>query len=318
MTHLPVLKKNDTVSVIALGSGVKNPQAELLKASEFLKTWELRLNYPSDLFSQTTDFDVPANSSEKSFAHFMAAINNPDIKVIFNFRGGRYTDQIMPYLIKTNLPSTPKLIVGFSDTSQLLNFLAQQWHWPSIHGPVLRQLFSETVNQQSKMQLKKLLFGEISDVQLKLEPLNSFARDGKVLHDTILVGGNLLTLESTIGTPWQFSGKHNIVILEDIDEAASKINRSLNHLINAGIFSETNAIILGDFIYKETTIDIKENDPKGNFHYFFSWANQNKIPILKAQGVGHGVINQPLCFGTRTELRINTNHSILINTTTFI
>jgi muramoyltetrapeptide carboxypeptidase len=51
-----------------------------------------------------------------------------------------------------------------------------------------------------------------------------------------LLGGNLASLVSIIGTPFDFSWEGKIIFLEDINEPAYRVDRMLTQLFLAGKF----------------------------------------------------------------------------------
>jgi len=60
-------------------------------------------------------------------------------------------------------------------------------------------------------------------------------------------GGNLTLLCSLVGTPWLPSVPGGILVLEDVNEPAYKIERMLLQLLHAGVLAQQKAIVLGNF-----------------------------------------------------------------------
>jgi muramoyltetrapeptide carboxypeptidase len=84
--------------------------------------------------------------------------------------------------------------------------------------------------------LRDLLFNSINLVcEPTLSRLDSRGSIEGIL--TKVVGGNLTLVETSISTSWQFEGSGNIIFLENVGEAAYSIERSLDHMKQAGIFS---------------------------------------------------------------------------------
>ena len=52
------------------------------------------------------------------------------------------------------------------------------------------------------------------------------------------MGGCLSLLAATAGTPWQLNARGAVLFLEDVDEAAYRIDRMLTQLSQAGSLEE--------------------------------------------------------------------------------
>jgi muramoyltetrapeptide carboxypeptidase len=61
------------------------------------------------------------------------------------------------------------------------------------------------------------------------------------------VGGNLSIINSLIGTPFLPSLAGSILCLEDVGETPFRIDRTLTHLLNVGLFNGVKGFALGTF-----------------------------------------------------------------------
>jgi muramoyltetrapeptide carboxypeptidase len=60
-----------------------------------------------------------------------------------------------------------------------------------------------------------------------------------------LVGGNLSLLAATLGTPWAIRREGCLLFLEEVGEAAYRIDRLLSQLRLAGVFNGVAGIVVG-------------------------------------------------------------------------
>ena len=70
----------------------------------------------------------------------LSALCNPDIDIVWFGRGGSGCNRIHPQVIQKARTLTPKIVIGFSDATSLLNGLAQHLGWTCFHGPVITTL----------------------------------------------------------------------------------------------------------------------------------------------------------------------------------
>jgi muramoyltetrapeptide carboxypeptidase len=61
------------------------------------------------------------------------------------------------------------------------------------------------------------------------------------------VGGNLALVAALCGTPWAVDLRGSIVVLEDIGEAAYRLDRMLTQLRLAGAFDNCAGVVFGQF-----------------------------------------------------------------------
>lgn len=286
-TWLPPLKPNDIIEIIAPSSGFQPDVIDAVKS--VADSWGLQARIPDDLFG---DDLLCANSDEMRFQHLKNALYSNDSRYIWVLRGGYGATRLLPMLNELDPPLKPKLLMGFSDITALHIFLNQKWGWPALHGCVASQIARQKVSAESGDLLKSILFGDQKeDFSYSLKPLNASAQKVQSIQASI-AGGNLSLVQSSLGTFWQLDGKDKIILLEDVDEKGYRIDRSLNHLYQAGVFSNAKAVILGDFT------GAKEDDGTSLVEPVIDrFASSLSIPALRIAGVGHGFVNLPVPFG---------------------
>ena len=285
------LKKGDFVDIIAPSFGC--PVEVLDKIASFLRSWGLIPIIPKDILGSDL---LCAQTDKIRFDQLSKAIHNSQSRHIWCLRGGYGASRILPLLKGINPPAAPKLLIGFSDTTCLHIFLNQEWGWPSLHAPPLRSIVTEEVSGESIAFVKDSLFGTAQGKELNIIPLNQAALDSGPIIAPI-VGGNLTLIESGLGTFWQAKGGDKIILLEEADEEGYRIDRSLTHLFQAGLFQGAKAVLLGDFIGKQEKDGICLVEP-----VLERFAKSLSIPVFKIPGIGHGSVNWSLPLGTPVTL----------------
>ncbi len=212
------------------------------------------------------------------------AFENSNNDFILCIRGGygssRIVDKIDYSLIKRN----PKVFIGFSDITVLLNTIWQRTGLVTFHGVVGKSEFTEYT---SKLFLEMISF---SSSTYKIHSENSqhvnIITEGKAQGR--LVGGNLSIINSLLGTPFEIDFTGKIVFIEDIDEPPYKIDRMLTQLLLAGSLQKAAAIILGDFSGCDADNSEKNRGDSLSLSDVFSDRLLNlKIPVIKGFSFGH-------------------------------
>ena len=288
---LPIknLNAGDVVELIAPASGCSLYQVQQLKAT--LESWGLVCLLSDDLFGPDL---LCANTDEARFEQLQKAFFNPESKALFCVRGGYGSQRLLPRLLQLPKPPCPKIFVGMSDITALHLFLQQQWHWSTVHASTnVMQLTSDSL-----LALRSFLMDKPDFTFGNLMPLNAFATEE---HTWIapVVGGNLTLVQTSIGTPWQIQTSEKIVLLEEINERAYRVDRILNHLLQANLLTNAKALIFGDFIGGE------EPDGRSLIEPVLArFAQQSPIPVLQLQGIGHGACNWPITLGAPVRLTL--------------
>ncbi len=296
------LKKGDLIEIIAPGSAA--PLQNLEKGAEVLRSWGYRVIYDKDLLDP--HFFL-ANSDLKRFKSLKKAMSNSESKAVWCLRGGYGAIRLLPYIEKMKIPKNKKILIGLSDVSSLHNFINQKWNWPSLHASLIDRLAQDQLSEDNVIELKNVL--EQADYAAKFDklfPLNKPAKSKKNIISKV-VGGNLMVITSTLGTPAQINPKNKILFLEEISERAYRVDRCLQQMKQSGVFKSVAAVVFGDF----TNCDElnKENLIKPILLDFFK---NLKIPAFMGLESGHGVLQRPLFFNTDAKLTCGETPQMLV------
>lgn len=213
----------------------------------------------------------------------------PDIKAIVCARGGFGSVQLLPLLDAETIRRHPKIFVGYSDVSILLNWLLQRCGLVTFHGPMVTKELARGLKGRDKDFFWGTLSGNPSPWKIEMgETLRPGTAKAPV------VGGCLSALVTTLGTPYEIETAGKILFLEDIGEKPYRIERMLTHLRMAGKLETIAGLILGDFIDCEGDVGLQ-----GIFSEFFREA---PYPVVTGLAAGHGEENLLLPFGVTMAL----------------
>ena len=283
----------DKVVIIAPAFACKDSEGNIDKKKSLL-----RLKSTIDLF-ETNGFYCSYNKKifmgdilgyfaapkEERQRQLIDAIRDPAVKIISAFRGGYGCSEIVFDCLDFK-PSSPKILIGFSDITVLHFLFAQHYNFPSIHGIVSPDC------AEMMPHLMSVLSGQ--DVSFNLHSINVSSNDN-ISGETI--GGNLTLICNMIGTKLHPNLKDKILFIEDISEKGYQVHRHLLHMKNAGLFESVKAVIFADFTESDAHIDqtIKT----------FSSVYLSNIPVYRTTGIGHSKINYPLAIGGRSKITGN-------------
>lgn len=286
----PALRKGDTIGVLSTSCWV--PEDDITKAKAFMEGQ----GYKVKIHGQTLNrLNQSAGTAEEKANALNDLFADSDVKAIFGSRGGNRActmlDKIDFDLIKKN----PKILIGYSDLTILLNAIYKKTGLVGFHGP----LFRELENHKDYDQMMNVLSGQSDSLDLSIcTIINNSDAEGTLL------GGNMSVLQGLIGSSYQpdFSGA--ILLLEDVGDHLSRYDRMLCHLKNAGILGQISALIVGSF----TEV---EDNPKNPFGFTLEeiiseHTDGLNIPIIMDAPFGHGDRLCTLPIGAKASLKNGT------------
>lgn len=268
---------NDTkINVVAPGSGLSKKDLAKLKNSN------LNLNFDDKCCNSSSFFH--SADDELRFKCLKRAIYDKEVEVIWSLRGGYGSSKLIQKLMKLPPPKEQKIFIGYSDITAVHLFLNQKWGWKTIHGPCLYELLINQKDVSSILKLANFIKYRKKAITIQnIISMNDMARDNNGISG-VLVGGNLTTITTTLGTDWSIKTQGKIFFLEDTNVKPYQIDRLLNHLNQAKVCQNVKAIIFGNF----------NQDDKSTLGVLQRFANEVKTPVFKTNKFGHGKFNDPI------------------------
>lgn len=288
----PSLKPGDRIGVFAPSSYVEKDDIEKSKALLEQRGYEVFIHPQTyERHNQSAGTHL-----QKSLA-FQGLFMRDDINAIWAAGGGNRALHLLETINFTKLKDRPKLLLGFSDITALLNANYAHNKMVGIHTQVFKNLHK----YEQLDHLLDMLAGQKTKI-----PFN----DAKILHHGKatghLIGGNLSIFQYLPQTlPGEFYDGA-ILFLEECNEELSKIDRMLLHLRRTGTLAKISALALGQFT------DITESGRP------FGFAREDivrehteylDIPVITDLPFGHTNNMHSLPIGTRAT--IDTKKKIL-------
>ena len=164
-------------------------------------------------------------------AELIAALQEPEIDIVWWGRGGSGSARILPAVLCAARALRPRILIGFSDATAVLNAFAVQLGWLTFHGPAITSIARTDLDR-----LRAVVCGELRSAPILSAPSFAAAPDAptRPALEGRVFGGNLTVLTTLIGTPAQPPSADTLWLLEDVNEPAYRVDRALRHLRDAG------------------------------------------------------------------------------------
>jgi muramoyltetrapeptide carboxypeptidase len=239
-TYPARLNKGDTIAIMGMAGALRDPNIvggfkEIIEKQGFVVRIGQTVN---------KTFGYLSGSDEDRANEFNDFVSNPLIKAILFVKGGWGCGRVLDKIDYEQLKKNPKIILGFSDMTSILNAIYHKTGLITFHGPVGNSSWEKfSLNSFQDMVCR----GGDSFQKPELPQLQSFStwQSGEATGE--LIGGNLTVFCSLLGTPFWPSCAGKILFLEETHEEPYRIDRMLNSLRLAGVFDEISGVVFGQF-----------------------------------------------------------------------
>ncbi|HSG88174.1 MAG TPA: LD-carboxypeptidase [Pseudomonadales bacterium] len=299
----PRLEAGMTIGLLAPASPVAEDE-DVHAAIDRIRSLGFRVKAGAALFERSAYL---AGSDAARAADFNDLARDRDVDALFCIRGGYGAMRILPMIDYEALRARPKILLGYSDITALLNAVHLRTGLVTHHGPIAAANFTD----YSLGEFHKVLMKPAAPVQIGAAPPfeakpgvidvdNRLTRITGGRAEGRLVGGNLSLVAGLLGTPFEPDFEGAILFLEDVDEAPYRIDRMLTQLWLAGRLQQCAAIAFGKFTdadYDGNTLSVEQVlrdrcEPLG-------------IPVLKGLMIGHIDDQTVVPVGARARLDVD-------------
>lgn len=279
------LERGMTVGLVTPASNAWEDE-DIRFASDVVKSLGFRVKEGANLYQRTQYLAGPDAARAQDFNAMFA---DPEVDAVFCLRGGYGTPRILPMLDYDNIRSNPKVLLGYSDITALLNAIYRCSGVMTFHGPIAAQNYTDyTLAEYQKV----LVHGErpvplgapppFESAPGRVERKNRITRFAGGRARGRLIGGNLTLMASLVGTPFEPDYRDKILFLEDVGEPPYRVDRMLTQLWLAGKLQQVAGIAFGKFT---------EADTDGNTfsieHVLRERCAGLGVPVVRGLMIGH-------------------------------
>ena len=291
--------KGDTIGIVAPASSMDQASATRAMANLTRRGYKVKL---SSGYLKARGY--LAGTDQARAAEFNAFFADPSIKAILCLRGGYGSPRILDRLDYEMIRKNPKILIGYSDITALLNGLHSKTGLVVFHGPMAKEFsLGKGLTPYSEKYFwpaftpSSRLFGDWGGPGPRGRSQLKTIRGGQA--EGVLVGGNLSVLVSTIGTPYEARSEGCILFLEDVSEKPFRIDRMLNQLRLSGKLGQYKGVLLGSFT---GCLPLRQAGRIGLLDVFDHYFADLGVPVLSGYAAGHQPDQATLPFGIRVHL----------------
>lgn len=288
------LRPGDTIGIVCPASSIVADNPRIPVMEKYLTGLGLKIKYGKNVFST---FGYLAGTDEQRAADLETMFGDDEVKAVLCMKGGYGCSRMVGLLDFKKIAQHPKLLIGFSDITVLLNAIHQKTGFPTIHGDVGIWLGNPKIDAATLTDFETLLFKNqlgrvLKNPKSDAKTLNGGTAEGE------LIGGNLSLIATLAGTEFDLDFTDKIVFIEDVGEAPYRIDRYLSNLRLAGKLKQAKGFVLGYF----TDCEAKEKGSWEVSDLLKQYFGNLSVPVITDFASGHDFpfINLPI--GARVKL----------------
>ncbi len=282
----PALKPGDTIGVFAPSSWVDREDIE--KSTRIMEERGFKIFVHPQTYER---HNQSAGTTLQKALALQGLWQRKDINAIWAAGGGNRCLHLTDSINFKRLSDTPKILIGFSDVTALLNRLSAHCEIATFHGPVFKNLhkYNQTDHLFDLLSGKEGIRYPVTQDNIMME--------GKA--EGPLFGGNLSVFQYLPQLLDENALDNAILFLEDCNEELSRLDRMLLHLKHHGVFNKISGLVLGQFT------NIPESGKPFGFKLHDLIAEHLEgvnIPVLHNMPFGHGKDLYTFPIGVRAQI----------------
>lgn len=239
------LRPGDTVGLVSPAS----PVAEALDVQLAVESFEaMGLRVRMGRFARERHGYFAGSDRERA-ADLEAMFRDESVAAVFALRGGWGSARILPLVDFEVIRANPKVLLGYSDVTALLNAAWARAGLVGFHGPMgvsrwgsyaygyfRRVLFDAEAVQFSNPTGRG---DDLVQRENRVQTITPGTARGR------LAGGNLSVLTGIVGSGYLPDWEGTILFLEDVDEGIHRVDRMLTQLALAGVLGRIRGFVFG-------------------------------------------------------------------------
>ena len=282
------LKEGDFIGVVSASDPLKDIEKDKQFDSgiKFLKNMSFNIILGKNLSS------IDPEKRAEDINNFF---KDKKVKAIIASQGGDTSEELLPFVDFEIIKKNPKILLGISDITVLLNAINTKTGLITFHGNDVKYGFGRNPTEYDKTEFSRILMngskGEIP-ANLERKTIRSGKAEGK------LIGGNLYCLLKLANTEYWPDLEKSILFLEGYDFEKEDCESQLEKLKKLNVFDKIKGVIIG-YIYSLQKLNPSSKQME---EILLEITKDYDFPILKVNDFGHNTPNTVLPVGAVIEM----------------
>jgi len=288
----PRLNRGDRIGVVSPSMPAARGEPKFESGVRFLRGMGFDVVIGKHVYSHTLGYTA---SPQEKAADIDDMFADESIGAIMCAQGGDTANGCLPYVEWDTIKRNPKILLGISDITVLLNAIYTRTGLVTFHGnDVMWGLGRDPTPYDVQEFLSRLVDAEIGAVNAN--GTRETVRGG--VAEGTLLGGNLKCLLKLAGTPYFPDLSGSILFLEALNITPPACDYMFNQLRQIGVFEHVRGVVVG-------YIDGLQNDPDASIQMedvLLNVTGEYDFPILKVNDFGHNCPNTVLPVGAKVRV----------------
>ncbi|MBT5988914.1 LD-carboxypeptidase, partial [bacterium] len=287
------LKENATIGIVAPSYPILPEHlAELKPGEDFLADLGFKLVFAKNYLNNKLGY---GNTPEEKADDINNMFLDKKIDAILCAQGGNSANSVLPFIKWDIIKANPKIFMGISDITVLLNTIYQKTGLITFHGndSYMWGIYNSAKAYDKTEFLNRLVHGKKTITKLaSWKTIRPGVAKGK------LMGGNLNCILKLAGTKYFPDFSNSILFLEAYETTPEICFYLFHQMKQTGVFEKIKGVVIG-YIYG---LEHDKSNPYQMEDILLEVTKEYTFPILKINEFGHCCSNTVLPVGAEAHL----------------
>lgn len=286
------LNYGDTIGVVGVSNSLflNNKYNNFIRAKQFIENKNLKIKFGKYV---EEDYYGSCGTKEQKAEDFMKMFLDDEVKAIICLEGGQTCNTFLDLLDYEEIKKHPKILVGYSDITVLLQAIYEKTGLTTFSGPDFISFGEPKAEEQYKIF-------EDAFINKRLDKFNNenkkIIRNGNTSGK--IIGTNLGCMMYLLGTEYLPNINNNILFIESYKTSPNECQRRFAHLKQYGIFDKINGVVIG---YNYALQKDGNTYPQME-NILLEYTKEYKFPIIKCDSFGHKIVNSIIPIGGNVKI----------------